>query len=603
MFSNIIYFIIVLLIYNLSLLQGPEEISPAWSLAALLGLWAAFAAVCRREFHRLFRRSESTAARPGWSAEAFQRVSGRLSILAVAFFGFAVYFLHLKHILDLVPAAKTLSALHGVLAVSLFILLLCTLWYFAHPPYCRIFRVEIPRRTYVISQLRLNLPILFPWVAISLVYDMIGIFYPSGAEALLNRLEGHLGFIAGFLLILMAVMPGVIQSWWGCRPFEDSEKKRLLEGFLREHGFRYRALLRWPLLEGKTLTAGIMGIVPRYRYILVTDALYDLLSVDELKAVLAHEMGHARYRHLLFYLFFFIGYAVLSYGMFDLVIYLASGIPYVAGLLSGENSGGADLGRLLLSIPMLAVMIIYFRFVMGFFMRNFERQADLYSARLMGTAGPIINSLEKIAYLGGRSRDVPSWHHFSISERVAVLERTDLEPDLLKRHNRFLALSFAVYILCVAGLSYGFNAEPFKRWMVGGLVTRSMEKQILQEPRNLALHQSLAMLYHRMGRLRDSIRVYERVLEIDPGQPVALNNLAWILATAEEQELRDHKRALELARAAAGLERSAVVLDTLAEAYYVNGLREEALAAIEEAISLAKDRKDYYLQQKQKLKK
>jgi Zn-dependent protease with chaperone function len=59
-------------------------------------------------------------------------------------------------------------------------------------------------------------------------------------------------------------------------------------------------MLKWPIFEGRMLTAGIMGLVPRYRYILITESLMDVLSIEELKAVVAHEMGHAKYRHLLF---------------------------------------------------------------------------------------------------------------------------------------------------------------------------------------------------------------------------------------------------------------------------------------------------------------
>ena len=76
------------------------------------------------------------------------------------------------------------------------------------------------------------------------------------------------------------------------------------------------------------------------------------------------------------------------------------------------------------------VLLIYFRYVMGFFMRHFERQADLYSALAIGTPEYTVSSLEKIAFAGGKSRDLPSWHHFSISERVACLRRTIGDPGL-----------------------------------------------------------------------------------------------------------------------------------------------------------------------------
>ncbi|PIP47910.1 MAG: hypothetical protein COX16_02675 [Deltaproteobacteria bacterium CG23_combo_of_CG06-09_8_20_14_all_51_20] len=152
-------------------------------------------------------------------------------------------------------------------------------------------------------------------------------------------------------------------------------------------------------------------------------------------------------------------------------------------------------------------------------------------------------------------------------------------------------------------MSYGFNSEPVRKWMVGGLVIRAMEKQVKDQPDNIMVQQGLAMIYHEMGRHREAADVYEMILEKKPDYAVALNNLAWLLATSDDPGIRDNARALKLARAAATIDRSSVVLDTLAEAFYVNGLKTEALAAIDEAISIAKEKKEYYLSQKEKMLK
>jgi Zn-dependent protease with chaperone function len=595
MFSNIIYFVVVLLIYNL----GPEG-KAEHSLhngAVHLAVWLSYALVCRRVFGRLEQAQGLPHLRDGYAIERFHSTSARLSILAVALFGCSIYLFNLK---GLIPGPSSFSSLNGLAVVGVFVLYLCTMWWFGYRSHCAVFETEIGRRAYLVSQIRLNLPILFPWVAISLLYDILGYLYPAAAEEALNSPTGQLVVFAVVLLLLIAIMPKAIQFLWGCRPFEDSNKKRLLETFLKERGFRYRALLRWPLLEGKTLTAGIMGVVPRYRYILITEALFDLLSVEELKAVLAHEMGHARYKHLLIYLVFFIGYAAFSYGFFEIVLYAASGMPFFSEILMKEGAGG-NMYYLVLSVPVLAVMIIYFRYVMGFFMRNFERQADLFSASIMGGADALISSLEKIAYFSGKSRDVPSWHHFSIKERVDLLRRFVREPAVFAKHNRFLALCFGLYLLCITTLSYGFNAEPVRMWMLGGIVTRALERQASAQPGNLAMQQALAVLYHQKGKLKEAASLYEAVLRADPKQPLALNNLAWLLVTSQDEDLRDPKKGLALAKAAAQLDRSSVVLDTLAEAFYANGMKEEALAAINEALSLASEKRDYYLSQRDKI--
>lgn len=82
----------------------------------------------------------------------------------------------------------------------------------------------------------------------------------------------------------------------------------------------------------------------------------------------------------------------------------------------------AALVPLFVGIPLLIALFLYFRFIFGFFMRNFERQADLYAYRVMGGAGPLASVLEKIAWLSGDIRDRPNWHHFGIGQRIDYLK-------------------------------------------------------------------------------------------------------------------------------------------------------------------------------------
>jgi len=364
--------------------------------------------------------------------------------------------------------------------------------------------------------------------------------------------------------------------------------------------FKYRTLLTWPIFEGRMLTAGIMGIVPRYRYILVTDSLLETLSLDELKAVLAHEIGHAKYRHLLFYILFFVGFMVLSFGLSDLFVSLAFLHPHIIDLISGNDSRSTSLFYLMMSVPMLVTLLIYFRYVMGFFMRNFERQADLYSAVAMGTPMLTIGSLEKIAFFSGKSRDIPNWHHFSIRQRVDYLLKAYQEPGLIKRHNRFVLKSFLVYLVCICSLGYFLNFGPVKQHVTYMIIERALNQEIVKEPDNVDLYQHLAMVYQRMGKDRETIDTYERIIGLDPRRAVALNNLAWLLVTTPDERLRDPDRAVDLAMRAVALDRSPGFLDTLAEACFAKGLVKEAIKTIEEAIATATENRSYYEKQLEK---
>jgi Zn-dependent protease with chaperone function len=594
MFNNVIYFIIVILLFNISFPGGRPETSFPVSLALFLLFWLAFALYCKVAFQRVLSRSSPGKEGKFGLAGRYQGLVLQLSILSILLFALDVWLLHLRYWLHAVPLVGTVNTIQGVLALLIFMLYLMTVWFFGHPAYVAAFRTDLPRRAFVFSNVNLNVPILFPWVSLSLLYDLLSLIPWPNLQLFLDEPAGEMVFFGLFLIVLMIFMPRLIQSWWRCKRFVGSYKAEALREFLREKGFKYRDMLQWPIFEGRMLTAGIMGIVPRYRYILVTGSLMDVLSVEELKAVLAHEMGHAKYRHLLFYLFFFLGFMVLSFGLFDIFLYFLASHPFFSGYLQEGDAESASLLYLFLSLPILLTMFVYFRYVMGFFMRHFERQADLYSAQSMGSPEPTISSLEKIALLGGKIRDLPSWHHFSIRERVDCLRRTTEEPGLIKRHNRFIGSAFVIYLVGIVGLGYLFNFSPMKEDLLYVWLEQSLRSQIEAQPQNQQLYQNLAMVYQKLGKDTEAIKTYDRLIHLNPDQAIALNNLAWLLATAEDKSLRDDRRALVLAKRAVSLERSPMYLDTLAEAYYVNGMIPEAVETIKEAIGLAKSNKKYY---------
>jgi Zn-dependent protease with chaperone function len=421
MFNNVLYFIIVLLILSISQQRGAPEDALWYTLSMLVITWAIFAGYCRWGFQRLVRLLRAQGKETFFPAESYHSLIFRLSVLAIFLFALDVHFFHLKTWLQMIPGIRSFSVLQGILAVLVFVAYQVTIWYFAFPAYDLTFQTRITRRSFIVSNLKLNVPILFPWVLLSLIYDLIFLSSWRSLQSLMNRPEGEVIFFSLFLFILMIFMPGLIRYWWGCRPFLPSEKVTALKSFLEEKKFKYRELLRWPIFEGRMMTAGIMGMVARFRYLLITESLMDILAIDELKAVVAHEMGHARYRHFFLYLVFFVGFAVVSTGLWDFFAVLLSTRPFVMRIIGTGASADASFLYFVLALPVLVSMVVYFRYVMGFFMRHFERQADLYSALIMGSPRETISSLEKIAILSGKIRDLPSWHHFSIRQRVDCL--------------------------------------------------------------------------------------------------------------------------------------------------------------------------------------
>lgn len=94
----------------------------------------------------------------------------------------------------------------------------------------------------------------------------------------------------------------------------------------------------------------------------------------------------------------------------------------------------------------------------------------------------------------------------------------------------------------------------------------------------------LASSCEHTGDPAGAIAAYDRVLDLDPDRLEAANNLAWLLATTPDPDLRDGERAVTLARRTVKRLRVPASLDTLAAALAETGRFDEAVATLEEAI-------------------
>ena len=496
MFNNIIYFIIVLVLFFTYYPDDIAEASTRHFFSMLVVTWVIFAGYCAWRFWDQKKQFFNQKSNRGNLPAQYQRLIVRLSILAIFLFALDVYLLNLKAWIQCIPGTESLSVLQGVIALALFFFYLSTIWFCAHPVYQILFRQSITRRSYLISNLRFNIPFLFPWMILSLIFDLITLSPWVGEKGFDLGIVGNLFFFVALIILMMVYLPGMMRYCWGCKPLPITEKSDALEAFLQEKGFKYRELLRWPIFEGRMMTAGIMGIVSRYRYIMITDSLLEILSIEELKAVLSHEMGHIRYHHLFFYLLFLMGFMGISFGLQELLPSLFYLHPFFAELISDENAHAINRFYVMMSLPILLLLIVYFRYVMGFFMRNFERQSDLYSVQIMGTPIPTIKSLEKIAYFSGKTRNLPSWHHFSIRERVECLSRTLDDPGLIQRHNRRILSLFLICMIVIVGLGYTLNFGPLKQHVIYSMATRVLSERLVADPDNIDLYQDFAMICH-----------------------------------------------------------------------------------------------------------
>ncbi|MEN8143256.1 MAG: M48 family metalloprotease, partial [Thermodesulfobacteriota bacterium] len=428
--------------------------------------------------------------------------------------------------------------------------------------------------------------------------------------------EGFQEFVAspwGEPLLLLLVITGAV-IWFpvllvrilGCVPLPPGETRDRIAGFCDDQSARFAGILSWPLHEGRALTAGVIGLVGRYRYLLVTPALLESLSGSELDSVVAHEIGHVKKKHLLLYLVLFLGFLVLVQFCVQPLLYLILNTRLYYELLFGYDGDAGAMLALLTGGVLVVATVLYVRYVFGFFMRNFERQADLYGLEVMGTAKPLVEVFEKISRMSGNIRDRSCWHHFGLGQRIDYLLACEGNKGCKAAHDRKIYYSLAAYFLVLV-ISLPVTLQVGEL-LVGPSPGRQIAEDVIiertiQEPENPLWHQFHGDLLIDLGKKREAIAAFERSLTLDPQNPEALNNLAWLLLTVEDKGLLDPARALELAEKAVGIQARSHILDTLAEAYWQNNQGEMAVETELKAIDKSPDNIEYYRKQLDKFRK
>jgi cytochrome c-type biogenesis protein CcmH/NrfG len=114
------------------------------------------------------------------------------------------------------------------------------------------------------------------------------------------------------------------------------------------------------------------------------------------------------------------------------------------------------------------------------------------------------------------------------------------------------------------------------------------------------LHFLLGNIYFEKKDYARAERSYLAALSLAPENAEALNNLAWLYATARDPACINAAKALLFARKAAALDPRPHILDTLAESYFINGDFRNALDIIDEALAQKPSDRHYFEKQRAK---
>ncbi|NBP51822.1 MAG: hypothetical protein EBU70_11745, partial [Actinobacteria bacterium] len=194
-------------------------------------------------------------------------------------------------------------------------------------------------------------------------------------------------------------------------------------------GVSLREIWVWPT-DGLVANAAVVGFLPGFRVVMLSDCLLESMPRRQILAVMAHELGHVVRRHVAWMI------VVLA------ACYVAAGSVGVVVAEAALDLATLDLAALDLAnegglLGLLAVardvgVLVLALWLFGYFSRRFERQADTFAVQLLSAragredATPeavdaMVGALGAVAFLNHVPRARRSWRHGSIIWRQEYL--------------------------------------------------------------------------------------------------------------------------------------------------------------------------------------
>lgn len=342
--------------------------------------------------------------------------------------------------------------------------------------------------SYFVSNLRLQLLFtVVPVALIILVHDLaaMGLWMYAGLD-LRNPVPNSTAASAELIVQLLAIglvvvfSPEVLRRVLATESLPDSPLRRRLEELCRRTGLKYRDILLWKTNHNMG-NAAVMGLTARMRYILLSDVLLETMTDRQIEAVFAHEIGHVKHWHMGWYIVLITTLILMFFGPGQMLAEQFERIARPAWLRDD-----------VLSMVGAFIFVATFFIVFGHLSRWFERQADVYAARMMqqrepagvvaahagphdpstlfgasgwapasavavapamtsqvGRSGATIfaSALHRVAIVNNIPLRARNFTHGSIADRIEYLEKMSLDPRLTLQFDRTMSLIFAC-LLC-----------------------------------------------------------------------------------------------------------------------------------------------------------
>jgi len=261
-------------------------------------------------------------------------------------------------------------------------------------------------------------------LALTLVFGTLFVWLVLLCIGFLGNFWWFWAFLLSFsvALVINLIYPTLIAPIFNkMQSLEEGELKSRIEGLLAQCGFKSSGVFTIDASKRDNRLNAYFGGLGATKRVVLFDTLVKKLSLEEIIAVLGHELGHFKHKDILKMI-------ALSAVMLFAMFFIFGNIPDEAYQALGLHSGGGGtIVFLLLFSPIFGFL---FSPISSYFSRANEFGADKFAGDVSNKAD-MISALKK---LGSENKAFPKAHplyafvyhsHPSLFERINELENDD----------------------------------------------------------------------------------------------------------------------------------------------------------------------------------
>jgi STE24 endopeptidase len=236
--------------------------------------------------------------------------------------------------------------------------------------------------------------------------------------------------IMAMTLILMYLVPVLlIPLFYKLRPLPDGELKEAITALVSGSGFAVRGVFIADQSSKSAHANAQFAGFGKSKTIILFDTLVQNYSISEILAVLAHEIGHGKQRHLV---------RMISFVLAESLLFLI----FAFHLLEADYTFAAFgvrpsfyAGLFVTYILFFDILVFYAQPLFSRLSRKMEYEADDYSRRLIGAIAPLVSVFKKFIVNEMDNINPHPWYeafyysHPALLKRIKALERKQSEQS------------------------------------------------------------------------------------------------------------------------------------------------------------------------------